>query len=807
MTHNGRPARKQSGLEGVLPLSPLQEGLLFHSVLDDGEGPDVYVVQLAVDLEGPLDAGRLKDAMAALLRRHANLRAGIRHVRSGKPVQFILREAALPWREADLTSLSPADREAELVRLADQDRAERFDLAQPPLIRCLLIRREADLHRLVVTNHHILLDGWSMPVVLRELFTVYEQGESALPPVTPYKNYLQWLAAQDRGASENAWRHALSGVEEATRLAPADARRDALMPERVERLLPAELGDGLARLAAAGAVTLNTVTQLAWAVVLGRLTGRDDVVFGTTVAGRPADVPGIESMVGLFINTVPVRVTLDPDEPWSKALVRVQNEQSDLGPHQHIGLAEIQAAVGVGELFDTAVLVENYPVDPAAATRSESGLRLVGAKGRDATHYPVTLVVSRTSDGVHVRVDYRPDLFDRAAADRLLGRFERVLRAVVADPDRVIGDVEVLGSVECERLSGGWSATGVVVPVGVVPVWLGERVGVSPDAVAVVCGGVSLSYGELWSRAVGVANVLSGLGVGRGSVVALAVPRSVEAVVAMVGVGLAGGAFVPVDLDFPVERIGFVLSDAAPAVVLSVRACADALPEGFGGPVVFLDEVGSAGELVNACEVSAGDAAYVLYTSGSTGRPKGVVVSHGALRNFLWSMGSRVGLAVGERWLAVTTFGFDISLLEVFLPLVSGAVVVVADRDVVRDPVELGRLVRAERVSVMQATPGLWRALAEVDAGALEGLRILVGGEALDGGLAAVLAGAGVSAWNLYGPTETTIWSTAALLAGDGRAPIGGPIANTQVYVLDGRLRLVPVGVAGELFIAGEGVA
>ncbi|WP_416979243.1 condensation domain-containing protein, partial [Streptomyces sp. T028] len=491
MTHNGRPERKPSGLEGVLPLSPLQEGLLFHSLLDDGEGPDVYAVQLAVDLEGPLDTGRLREGMATLLRRHANLRAGFRSVRSGKPVQFILREAALPWREADLTSLAPADREAELLRLADQDRAERFDLARPPLIRCLLIRREADLHRLVVTNHHILLDGWSMPVLLRELFTVYEHGESALPPVTPYKNYLQWLAAQDRGASGNAWRSALSGVEEATRLAPADTRRDALMPERVERLLPAELGDGLAELAAAGSVTLNSVTQLAWAIVLSRLTGRDDVVFGTTVAGRPAEVPGIESMVGLFINTVPVRVGLDPDEPWSKALVRVQNEQSDLGPHQHIGLAEIQATVGIGELFDTTVLVENYPVDPAAAARSESGLRLVGAKGRDATHYPLTLVVSRTAAGVHVRVDYRPDLFDRAAAELVLGRLERVLRAAVMDPDQPVGAIDVLEGAERDRLLGEWNATAGGVPVGVLPVWFGERVGVSPGAVAVVCGGVS----------------------------------------------------------------------------------------------------------------------------------------------------------------------------------------------------------------------------------------------------------------------------------------------------------------------------
>ncbi|MFE6068660.1 non-ribosomal peptide synthase/polyketide synthase [Streptomyces sp. NPDC056525] len=808
MTHTSRPARKPSGLEGVLPLSPLQEGLLFHSLLDDGEGPDVYAVQLAVDLEGPLDAARLKEAMAALLRRHANLRAGFRSVRSGKPVQFILREVELPWREADLTHLPADEREAELGRLADEDRAERFDLAAPPLIRCLLIRREDALHRLVVTNHHILLDGWSMPVVLRELFTVYEKGAQALPPVTPYKNYLQWLAAQDRTETEQVWRRTLAGVEEATRLAPAGAGREARMPERVEALLPADLGDGIAELAASGAVTLNTVVQLAWAVVLGRLTGRDDVVFGTTVAGRPAEVPGVESMVGLFINTVPVRVALDHDEPWSKALARVQNEQADLGPHQHLGLAEIQALAGGGELFDTTVLVENYPVDPAAeGARLDSGLRLVGAKGRDATHYPLTLVVSRTAAGVQMRLDYRPDLFDHTAAERIVRRLERVLRAAVMDADRPVGAVDVLEAAERGRLVSGWNATGAVVPVGVVPVWFAECVARVPEAPAVVCGEVRLSYGELWSRAVGVANELTAVGVGRGSVVALAVPRSVDAVVAMLGVGLAGGAFLPVDLDFPADRIAYILSDARPVAVLSTADAVTGLPDGVSTPVVLLDDVAPAAELAARDEVSADDAAYVLYTSGSTGRPKGVVVPHGALRNFLWSMGSQVELSAGEKWLAVTTFGFDISLLEVFLPLVSGAVVVIADRDVVRDPARLGALVRSEDIAVMQATPSLWRALTETDPEVAQGLKILVGGEAVDAGLAGVLAEAGASVWNMYGPTETTIWSTSALLSGDGGTPIGAPIANTQVYVLDSRLRLVPPGVSGELYIAGEGVA
>ncbi|MEU5103150.1 MULTISPECIES: non-ribosomal peptide synthase/polyketide synthase [unclassified Streptomyces] len=806
MTRNVRPEGKpSSGLEGVLPLSPLQEGLLFHSLYTgQGEGEDVYTVQLAVDLAGPLDAPRLKAALAALLRRHPNLRAGFRPLRSGKPVQFIPGRAEAGWREADLAGLDAARREAEAARLADRDRTERFDLAEPPLLRALLIRQGPEQHRLVITNHHILLDGWSTPLVLRELFTVYERGEDALPPVTPYRDYLRWLAGQDRSAGEQAWRKALDGVAEPTRLTPAAPGRAQRMPDRVETLLPADLAGAVRRLAAGHAVTLNTVLQLAWAVVLGRLTGRDDVVFGATVSGRPAEVPGVESMVGLFINTVPVRVRLQDSEPFAKALVRLQNEQSDLGPHQYLGLSDIQALAGVGELFDTTLIVENFPVDPATAARLDSGLRLVGAKGRDATHYPLTLVVATSPDGLRMRVDYRSDLLDRSMAESVAARLERVLRAAVATPDLTVGDIDVLGAAERERLLLRRNDTARELPPPLVPALLRAQTDRTPDAVAVSDGEVALSYAELDARARAVAGLLAGHGAGPESVVALLVPRSVDAVVAMAGVMTAGAAFLPVDVDFPAERVAYVLHDACPAVVVTTREARDRLPAGLDVPVVLIEDAD--GEPLPPVAVAPGHPAYVLYTSGSTGRPKGVVVSHGALRNLLAAMSS-VEPVPGDRWLAVTTFGFDISLLEVFLPLLSGAEVVVAGREVVRDPVALGRTVRERGVTMMQATPSLWRALLEADPEAVAGLRVLVGGEALDGALASGLASRAVWVRNMYGPTETTIWSASAPVEAGGPVAIGQPLANTRVYVLDQGLRLTPDGVAGELYVAGAGVA
>ncbi|MDX3753785.1 non-ribosomal peptide synthetase, partial [Streptomyces sp. AK08-02] len=799
-TQNTRKGRGPSAIEDVLPLSPLQEGLLFHSLYDDGAGQDAYTVQLFVDLEGPVDAARLREAVTAVLRRHPNLRAGFRAVRSGKPVQFVPRHLELPWREIDLVGLEDAD--AELARLCDEERAERFDLAAPPLLRFLLVRRAADLHRLVLTNHHILMDGWSVPVLLREVFTVYDRGEDALAAATPYRRYLEWLARRDRDADERAWRTALDGLTEPTRVCPGAANvGEPRLPERVETSLPAMFHTGLARLAAEHAVTLNTVVQTAWGALLGRLTGRDDIVFGTTVSGRPADIPDVETMIGLFINTVPVRVRLKADESWAKALTRVQDEQSALGAHQHLGLSAVQAAAGTGELFDTAVLVENYPVDPATSAPLESGLRLVGAKGRDATHYPLTLVVSQRGDDLHVRLDHRPDLVDRPAAEALLERFVRLLRAAVTATDTPVGAADLLSAAERDLLLGEWNDTAAALPAALLPERFARKAATTPDALAVTCEEVVLTYGQLDARVDALAAELLRRGAGRGSVVALVLPRSADAVAAMLAVGRTGAAFLPVDPQFPAERVAFVLADAAPAVVLASRETASLAPG-----AVLVEEVGPAVEPVPAGEVSADDAAYVLYTSGSTGRPKGVVVPHGALRNLLDGTAAHVALSPGDRWLAVTTFGFDIALLEVFLPLISGAAVVLASGDDVRDPVVLGELVRREGVSVMQATPSLWRALLDEVPQALDGLRVLVGGEALDASLARRLADGAASVRNVYGPTETTIWSTSAPVTGP-QVSIGGPLANQRVHVLDGGLRLVPPGVPGELYIAGDGLA
>ncbi|MEU8389536.1 condensation domain-containing protein, partial [Micromonospora sp. NPDC048843] len=476
-------------VEDILPLSPLQEGLVFHSVYDEG-GADIYTVQLVFDLDGELDPEALREAAAALVRRHGNLRVGFRQRRSGEWVQLVAREVPLDFREVDLTG-TPGNRiEAEADRLVAADRERRFDLGRPPLIRFMLLRLAKRRHRFLIAIHHALFDGWSLPILVRELMTLYTtSGDAAgLPAVQPYRDYLTWLAGQDREAAKAAWRTALGGLAQPTRVAgslPAD--RVPGLPERIHFELPDGMATALEDRVQAAGVTLNTVVQAAWALTLAKTTGQSDVTFGVTVSGRPAELPGVESMVGLFINTLPLRLRLRPEETLTDLLARIQREQNALLPHQYLGLAEIQQQVGVGDLFDTKMVFENYPIDTDAlsAAADAGGLRVTRSQSLDATHYPLALVAMPSPRGLSFRLDYQGDLFDQAFAEETARRLLRVLSQVADDPSTRVGRL---------RLVSGVDGSGPVRPLDFrsLPELFAARVAVSPGAVAVSSGGVDL---------------------------------------------------------------------------------------------------------------------------------------------------------------------------------------------------------------------------------------------------------------------------------------------------------------------------
>ncbi|MDN0200180.1 condensation domain-containing protein, partial [Streptomyces sp. S.PNR 29] len=561
-------ASQGAALAEIWPLSPLQEGLLFHSGFDDN-GPDVYAVQFDLAVDGPLDAERLRASWQALLTRHAALRASFQRRKNGKAVQLITRNVPLPWRQADLSHLAEPDLSEQAGKLAAQERAERMDLTVPPLLRLLLIRLGEHRHRLIVTSHHLLMDGWSMPVLLGELAAVYEAGgdASGLRRAASYGEYLAWLNRQDKDAARAAWRTELAGLDEPTLVAPSDRGGEPVLSAESYVELSAGTTRALADWARTHGLTVNTVVQGAWALVLARLARRTDVVFGATVAGRPAELPGAESMVGLLINTLPVRVPLDGAQPMVEMLTRLQERQSRLIDHQHLGLAEIQRIAGPGAVFDTLVVFENYPTSDAG--RSAPGMPTFSASaGQQATNYPLTLGVLVT-DRLQARVTYRPDLFDQERAAEVGQRLVRVLERIVAsDPEVPVGRVDVLDESERSRVTVSWNDTAGAVPDGSVPELFARWAGRSPGAVAVRCGQEALTYGELEVRANRLARYLVGLGVGREARVGLCLPRSVEMVVAELAVWKAGGAFVPLDPEYPADRLAFMVADSGVRVVV-----------------------------------------------------------------------------------------------------------------------------------------------------------------------------------------------------------------------------------------------
>ncbi|MGH3853380.1 MAG: condensation domain-containing protein [Pseudonocardiaceae bacterium] len=560
-------------IENILPLTPLQEGLLFHATADT-EGPDVYNVQVALDLDGPLNPERLRQAAQALVDQHPALRTSVRQRPNSSPVQIIQTRAQITWHHHDLTRLAEPRRQADAITM--DDRTRRFSLTTAPLIRFILISLTPAAHRLLVTNHHIVLDGWSTSLLMRELFVRYLGGaKTALPPVTPSKAYFAWRAEQDRAAAEQAWRHTLAGLAEPTWLAPHTVTGHTSTPRRYIHHVPQELTSTILDQARRHGLTTNTVVQTAWALLLARLTNRDDVVFGATAAGRPPEVPGIETMIGMFIDTVPVRARLDPAESLAALGSRLQRQHSELTAHHHLGLTGIQANSDVADdLFDTLVVFENYPLD--TMTVDESPVRITGMDTINHTHYPLTLIVI-PGGTLTLHIGWRPDLFSHAEIEHIAQRFIRLLRAFADDPATRASAVDILDPTEKRQILHEWNDTARDVPRTGVSTMFEARAAATPDKIALRYRDEALTYAELDRRATELARIVRDRGVGREDLVALAVPRSTEMVVSLLAVLKSGAAYLPIDPEYPADRIYFMLGDARAALLITTDGIAKRL--------------------------------------------------------------------------------------------------------------------------------------------------------------------------------------------------------------------------------------
>ncbi|HLG58838.1 MAG TPA: amino acid adenylation domain-containing protein, partial [Vicinamibacterales bacterium] len=642
-----------------------------------------------------------------------------------------------------------------------------------------------------------------------------------------YRSYLEWMQAQDRDAARAAWAEALSGLDGGTHVAPGVS--PALQtPAQLSVELGESLTTAMAHQARALGVTMNTLLQVAWARVLAQLTGRVDVVFGATVSGRPSDLVGSDTIVGLLINTVPVRVRLAAAESWQALVQRIQREQAALLPHQHLPLQEIQHVGAVGPLFDTLVVYENYPIAPQTATAPASGrLRLRRAVGRDATHYPLALVAV-PGQSLTLRCDYRLDVFSPAAAAAIAHRVIDVIDALVANPLKRVGAVDLLTAAERETVLSHEPAPAET-PKVTIPALVESQVRTRPDSVAVVHDGLHLSYAELDARADVLAQILRRQCVGPETVVGVAMSRSTELIVAMLGILKTGAAYLPLDTDYPVSRLRLMLVDTRAVCVITTPITSASITDDV--PQVRLD--GHAWpQLIGWAEspqdtapvwpvVRPEHAAYIIYTSGSTGTPKGVVVTHANVTRLLAVTAPLFSFTAGDVWTLFHAATFDFSVWEMWGPLAHGARVVVVDFATSRSPEALLGLLARQGVTILNQTPSAFYQLLqwqrEMGGSRIDGRYVIFGGEGLDGSrLQHCFANEREQRWpalvNMYGITETTVHVThvqldATVVQSGSASPIGRPLADLRAHLLDGMLGPVPVGVVGELYIAGEGLA
>ncbi|HEX8272438.1 MAG TPA: amino acid adenylation domain-containing protein [Longimicrobiaceae bacterium] len=825
-------ARRQ--FTGPPPLSFAQERLWVLDQLLPGSA--VYNLAAVSYLDGPLDVDVLERAVREILRRHEALRTVYPQV-DGEPVQRLLDPDDFRVELEEIPEMPEAERDAYVRRRTREEGARPFDLTTGPLFRVRLYRLSPTRHAFHTIKHHIVTDGWSMGALSHELEVIYKAFAAGLPSPLPelpiqYADYAAWqreyLTGETLRRQVDYWHGHLAGVPNLEM--PTDRPRPPVESHRGafhRFLVPEEVVGPLRELCRREGVTLNMAITAAWAVVLARYAGQEDFAVGTLIGNR--NRAETERLIGYFVNTAALRMDLSGDPSYREFMRRVRGVLLDADAHQDLPFERVVEELRPPRdlsrhplfqalFFLHAFVVQNAPMPGSdlgevtfASFDPESGIAL---QDTGAAKFDLLLGMVELGGVLSAILEYATDLFDTATAERLAGHLVTLLAAAAAEPDACIWDLPLASPGELREVE----ALGAPAAASLPPAdrCLHELVEAqarrTPGATALVAGEASATYAELDAESRRIARFLRSAGVGPETRVGILLERTPAMVAALLGVLRAGGAYVPLDPAHPRERIAFALEDSGARVVLTQASLAEALPAGHGAGIVRLDadraRIDAAAEDDAPPAVHPGNAAYLIYTSGSTGRPKGVVVTHAAAAGFLGAVLERPGISPDDTLLAVTTLAFDISVLELFAPLARGARVVLADRATAADPAALSALLAASGATVMQATPATWSMLLLAGWEGRPGLRVLSGGEALPGELADRLRERCAEVWNLYGPTEATVWATAHRVErSEPVVPLGGPLANTRAYVLDRRLVPVPVGVPGELYLAGAGVA
>lgn len=813
----------QGAIVDLYPCSPMQQGMLFHALYSPGSA--MYFEQMSARLQGRLDSDAFRRAWQHIADRHPVLRSAFVWEDLDQPHQVVLDHVEIPLHIEDWRGAPAPEQERRLDAFMAAERMRGFDPATPPLMRIALFRTGDDSHRLVWSCHHLLLDGWSTPLLFRDVFAAYSAfqagGEPDLPPARPYRDYIAWLLRQDMAAAEAFWRRQLDGLDEPARL-PLKTARDVssnvpAAPGRQQIAMEAGVTARLQSLARDRRVTLNTVVQAAWALVLSRYSRSNDVVFGVTVSGRPPDLPGVESIVGMFINTLPMRARLDNGTAFGDLCRQLHERQQETTGFQYSPLFEVQRWSGLPhdqKLFDSIFVFENYPMESAAG--GTAGLHIDDIRSFEQTNYPLNLIAVQ-GERLTLRLLHDRARTDDDSAQRMLGHLAHVLEGVAENPDGALETFCLLTPDEWQRVVVEWNGTATDYPRDATLAQLFEgQVAKTPDAIAVEYDAEALTYAELNARANQLSYYLREKRVGPGTFVALYLERSVDLIVATLGIIKAGGAYVPLDPDYPDERLAFMLEDTGASVLLTQSSLAMA-PFADAADTFCMDAdwdgIGHYPEENPPHRGQAGDIAYVIYTSGSTGVPKGVCVPQRAITRLVRNT-DYIQIATDDRIAQASNASFDAATFEIWGALLNGARLVGVSKYVALSPADFSDALQRQGITMMFLTTALFNQVARSLPYAFRSLRsLLVGGEAVDpGAMRAVLEAAPPQRLlNAYGPTENTTFSTwhhvTAVDEGAATVPIGRPIANSHAYVLDQAMQPAPVGVPGELYCGGDGLA
>jgi len=807
------------------PSTPTQQSLWFVQRIDADS--TAYNIPLAFRVRGPLDEAQLRQAFETLVARHEILRTVFRE-REGALVQRVVSAMPLDWASTAVdtgNSGGSGDFTSACRELAAAEAARHFDLEAGPLLRVRLMRRSADDALLVAVLHHIVIDHLSLAQCMREVGASYEALRGGVPdegqaePALQFADYSVWLhenaSADDLARKTETWRRRLEGFSGVLDL-PTDYPRPALshgagaqQPLRFDAALSARAQQFARR----EGVSLFTVLLAALKVLMHRYSGQEDIIIGTPFANR-AGQDDLEQVVGCFINTLPIASQVRGTATFRELLAAVKATMLEAVELQDTPLGTIVDAVkprrdpGRNPLFQVGFVLQAPPVALKLAGLELEDLQVHSGGAMYDLHFWLWEGTAGTTPCIEGMAWYATALYDDSTIARLAEHFQHVLAEVLAAPDSPLAHIGFAPPADGDALAA-WQGEAVAWPAGTSVVGLLEAAGQHHAGRPAIDGPQGLvHHGELHARVAAVARGLQQRGVGPGSLVGLCLPRDVDMVVALLAILKTGAAYVPMDPDFPAQRLAHMASDSRLAWVVTTQALEGVLGWPGAPATVRIEDLPMAGGASAWPVIDPESPAYVIYTSGSSGQPKGVAVPHRSVVNFLRSMAREPGLAETDRLLAVTTLSFDIAVLELLLPLSVGALVVLASSAQTRDGAALRRLLEERHVTVMQATPGTWRMLLHAGWPGRPGLTALVGGEPLPPDLATTLLGMGITLWNMYGPTETTVWSTLWKVAPHAQGiSIGRPIANTQVHVLDDALRVCPIGTPGEICIGGDGVA